>query len=170
MTPVLQLGVPIKYVRPNGVAFLIDSEGRYHGIAAHNEDLILGKASDILGATMYELMPHALADLVLPIIQKVIASGSTAEYVYTVTSLHAKGKRHRHAVISRHVSGFALWGAIDVTDLTMYLDVVSQMGPQEHKVWLLSCRGYSLAEISRMLDMSERSVSRFRSRAYSRWR
>ncbi len=164
----VNFGMRIDYVRPNGIACLIDADGLCHGAATDDVSLFLREPSDIVGRTVHEMNSRELADLILPIIQRVIADDTVEECSYTVVL--PRGRRHRHAWFKRHQCGLCLWDSVDVSELPHFLDMLSRMKPIERNVWLFTCQGYTAKEIAAKLDISLRSVSRHRKAAFVNWR
>jgi formate hydrogenlyase transcriptional activator len=68
--------------------FVIDRDGRYLEIVTENPNLLYRQAHDMIGRTFHEVLPPAVADLLLAQVRQTVATGlnQTTEYALDVQS------------------------------------------------------------------------------------
>ena len=156
-------GRRVENARPQSVAFLIDREGTYVGVDAQDPQALTYSAGEVVGQSVRDLLYLPTPDTMLSIIGRVLDSGESLDYTYTMINRgHIREIRYRSASVSRYDDNTVLWEAIDITGIAPIVACVADMSSNERDVWMLSIQGLTTKEIAEKLSLSARTVTRCR--------
>ncbi len=133
------------------VVLVLDGRGTYVEIVPTAPDLLYQPRTSMLGRRMHDVLPGAVADRLLPVIQRVLATGAPDSVEYEL-DLPSAGRVWYAATVSPLDAEQVLWVARDMTAQKRAERALVELSTQDELTGLLNRRGFRpVAEQSRIL-------------------